>query len=253
MSQQYRDKEKLKYKNFRSILNIVRNVRERLKRMLKDLRRHMMMQQGGGGHNLSAEYQEVEYIENTAGSWLRIDSPVNYVITNFMEYTIDFEGTPNVQISNYPTLISCNDWNANILCRRSGGSAASLWASAVRIYDNSTYYPCDFYTRNTIYVKGTLSGSTTNQQTIVNGRPYNKSGSAYTTVKQKIELFRWGVSDFEFRGKMYYVYVSLDDVYKYELIPCYRKADNVAGMYDILNDVFYTNRGSGTFVVGSNI
>jgi hypothetical protein len=35
-----------------------------------------------------------------------------------------------------------------------------------------------------------------------------------------------------------------------DLIPCYRKADNVAGMYDIVNDVFYTNVGSGSFIVG---
>ena len=36
-------------------------------------------------------------------------------------------------------------------------------------------------------------------------------------------------------------------------IPCYRKADNVAGMYDIVNDVFYTNAGTGEFIVGGNI
>lgn len=38
------------------------------------------------------------------------------------------------------------------------------------------------------------------------------------------------------------------------LIPCYRKSDSVSGMYDILNDVFYTKSGgSGTLTVGPNI
>lgn len=37
------------------------------------------------------------------------------------------------------------------------------------------------------------------------------------------------------------------------LIPCYRKSDNVAGMYDIVNDVFYTNAGFGSFIVGPNV
>lgn len=34
-----------------------------------------------------------------------------------------------------------------------------------------------------------------------------------------------------------------------EFYPCYRKSDNVAGLYDVANDVFYTNNGSGSFTV----
>lgn len=37
------------------------------------------------------------------------------------------------------------------------------------------------------------------------------------------------------------------------LIPCYRKSDNVAGMYDNVNKRFLTNQGTGTFVVGSDV
>lgn len=36
-------------------------------------------------------------------------------------------------------------------------------------------------------------------------------------------------------------------------IPCYRKSDNEPGMYDTVNSVFYTNVGTGTFIVGSDI
>jgi len=36
-------------------------------------------------------------------------------------------------------------------------------------------------------------------------------------------------------------------------VPCYRKSDNVAGMYDVANDVFYTNAGNGAFTVGSDV
>jgi hypothetical protein len=36
-------------------------------------------------------------------------------------------------------------------------------------------------------------------------------------------------------------------------IPCYRKSDNVIGMYDVINDAFYTNSGTGTFIKGPNI
>ena len=33
-------------------------------------------------------------------------------------------------------------------------------------------------------------------------------------------------------------------------IPCYRILDNEIGMYDTVNDVFYTNQGTGTFIKG---
>ena len=38
-----------------------------------------------------------------------------------------------------------------------------------------------------------------------------------------------------------------------DLIPCYRIADNEIGMYDIVNDVFYTNAGTGTFTKGADV
>ena len=32
-----------------------------------------------------------------------------------------------------------------------------------------------------------------------------------------------------------------------DFIPCYRKSDNVIGLYDIINGTFYTNSGTGSF------
>lgn len=40
---------------------------------------------------------------------------------------------------------------------------------------------------------------------------------------------------------------------QYVLVPCYRKSDNKPGMYDVVNQVFYTNEGTGEFEVGGNI
>ena len=37
-----------------------------------------------------------------------------------------------------------------------------------------------------------------------------------------------------------------------DYVPCYRKADNVAGLYDLVTDTFLVNVGSGTFAVGNN-
>ena len=38
-----------------------------------------------------------------------------------------------------------------------------------------------------------------------------------------------------------------------DMYPCYRKSDNVIGMYDVVNAVFYTNSGTGTFVKGADV
>ena len=36
-------------------------------------------------------------------------------------------------------------------------------------------------------------------------------------------------------------------------VPCYRKSDGEIGMYDLVNGVFYTNSGSGTFIKGEDV
>ena len=38
-----------------------------------------------------------------------------------------------------------------------------------------------------------------------------------------------------------------------DFVPCYRKSDAVAGMYDLVNDVFYTNQGNGEFIIGNSM
>ena len=41
-----------------------------------------------------------------------------------------------------------------------------------------------------------------------------------------------------------------DNIMREGLYPVYRKSDSKPGMYDIVNNVFYTNQGSGEFLVG---
>ena len=52
--------------------------------------------------------------------------------------------------------------------------------------------------------------------------------------------------------KIYRCFYSCDEVESYKLYPVYLKSDSKPGMYDIVNNVFYTNQGSGEFLVGPN-
>ena len=40
---------------------------------------------------------------------------------------------------------------------------------------------------------------------------------------------------------------------KMNLIPAQRDSDGVLGMYDTVNNVFYTNDGNGSFVAGPDV
>lgn len=50
--------------------------------------------------------------------------------------------------------------------------------------------------------------------------------------------------------KKLYINNGTNELY---FVPCYRKSDYVAGMYDIINGAFYTNQGTGDFTCGREI
>lgn len=55
-------------------------------------------------------------------------------------------------------------------------------------------------------------------------------------------------------AKLYYVKIYDENgEIIHHLVPCYRKSDNVAGVFDSVKKVFLTNSGSGTFIVGGDI
>lgn len=53
-------------------------------------------------------------------------------------------------------------------------------------------------------------------------------------------------------GKVYYCKITVDGTLVRSFVPCYRKSDNIVGLYDLVNGVFYTNAGTGDFAKGEN-
>lgn len=73
-----------------------------------------------------------------------------------------------------------------------------------------------------------------------------------TTAGYKIYLFAFGENgnkwyNCSFSGRVYMCRIYSNSECVRDFIPCYRKSDNVIGMYDIINGQFYTNQGSGSF------
>ena len=77
------------------------------------------------------------------------------------------------------------------------------------------------------------------------------SSISFGSTTQNLHLFK-GLNNYN-RGKIC-SYIHFKNNQKViDLVPCYRKSDNVIGLYDLVNDTFYTNAGTGTFLKGSNV
>lgn len=53
--------------------------------------------------------------------------------------------------------------------------------------------------------------------------------------------------------RLYYLKLYDGNTLIRDFVPCYRKSDSVAGLYDTVNSQFYTNGGTGSFTVGPDV
>lgn len=89
------------------------------------------------------------------------------------------------------------------------------------------------------------------------GKYYRTTGVSYTpmgTVSNPIYLFAFNPS-YVVTGtnRCYYFKLYRDGKLIVDGVPCYRKSDGVAGLYDLVTGTFLTNSGSGEFVKGPDI
>lgn len=195
-------------------------------------------------------YIGVEYIESTGTQYLQLGVDTDYNTTNLY---IEYEYT-NVTASSgysqgaiyslsynrvyYDTLWSAFTTNGYGLYSYSYGSS-----SVNRLSENATLSKCIFERNsNGVFLNGT-------QQSI---------SSSYTPVgnnTSNITLFAMNYGENQsimMKSKLRIYSFKLGNIQgdKYDLVPCVRKSDNVAGMYDKINKKFYTNVGTGEFVIG---
>lgn len=55
------------------------------------------------------------------------------------------------------------------------------------------------------------------------------------------------------KAKIYYCKLWNGTSLVRNFVPCYRKSDNVIGLFDTVNQTFYTNAGTGTFTKGNDV
>ena len=198
---------------------------------------------------LPTEYQEVEYIES---------SGTQYINTGVIP-TVD----TGVKVRGHFTSIQKD--KDNII----------LGASDQTGFANGKPYSVDPWSDKVYFPFGGFAGDSTDTITITQTKNkqyeytlnYMDSGKASVDTLQITLPTRTSVTSnalylFCLNGNGtagYYAHFALEYLQItqgtsviHDYVPCYRKADNVAGLYDLVTGTFLTNAGSGTFAVGNN-
>lgn len=184
---------------------------------------------------LPSDYQEVEYIETTGSQYIDLGFKGNQDFKINLDTIVSYPGMLFGDITTSGTAISLN-FNTN-----AGGSVNRFGSRSVNDICSSLSYGVKYnieYSRYGLLVDG-------------NSLYEYESISDFETTANMSLLKAIGSSKIP-KLKLYTCKIYNADNLIRDFIPCYRKEDNVAGLYDIINSQFYINSGSGTFIVGEN-
>ena len=192
--------------------------------------------------SLPATYQEVEYVAGDGNSWVSVTPPVSNGVLCVDAEQDDLE--VNSMICGYRTgATQWYDWNVGSAGSeqrwyfRNGGNAVDMPATITLVGKRITSRALILFGGSPIS-SGSGGGFTIRPMLI--GNYYATTGSAaYGPIK----------------GKIFYVRILNPgtNTWAAAYVPCYRKADNVVGFYDVVNSAFYINAGSGSFTAGPDV
>lgn len=191
----------------------------------------------GKDNQLPSKYQRLEYIESTG---------TQYIDTNFIPnqdtrikvkiMTKDISGMANKTVFGSRESASSKNYSITM----GNGSQNSWWTG----YGTSNIATSSYALRDTLY-----EIEKNKNVTILNGSILATSESQTFTCSSNLYLFcmNQGGPKFYSNIELYYCKIWENGVLVRNMIPC-KNPSNVVGMYDTVNDVFYTNAGTGKFV-----
>ena len=191
-----------------------------------------------GWTKLPEGYDELEYIETTGTQWL--DTGVSSSII----YKLQFNYMPIGNVSTYDTYLGGTLDNFT-LARYGSDSTAYL-----RLRTTEISHSLNVYTNaiNTLIIDGNQKTITHNNQTFTTqavGALQSTTGNLFignhnsTTNSRPSKTRIYGLI----------LYDSSDEILR-NYVPAVNKSTGKAGLYDLVNGVFYGNSGTGDFVEG---
>ena len=193
---------------------------------------------------LPVGYTEVEYVQNTGTSTINTNFYPNTNTRVLCEMEM-------ITTQTYPKLFGAGTWNVdNSLFIEFGNTLSVHWIGAAAV--NYSNYPQSFafakheydLNKGNLYIDDTLVGT--------------KSYSSVVSVSSPFGIFSYingstaGNADEHFLGKLYTFKIYDDGTLVREFIPAKRDSDNIAGLYDIVNNVFYTPMETNVPLVAGN-
>jgi hypothetical protein len=205
------------------------------------------------GQILPSEYTQVEYIKSTG---------TQYIDTNYFanpnssyELTLKFDNpkSDSEWSTSHIGFINSTDYENNTrnISINFGGQPKEKQVLYIwRIMNqevNKNIVRDIILNKNVMSIKGTSFSY---------GQYTNTIPNSNDTVLQPLLLFAGRLSasvntPIIFNSYDMYVYdfkIYENDILVKHYIPCYRNNDNEVGLYDIVNNVFYTNQGTGNFL-----
>lgn len=190
---------------------------------------------------LPTAYQQVEYLRGDGGQY--IITPVTTADNQTIYCKFRKSATRDDRVfaasngSATNTVLFVSTTRQYIVKNNSNEAGVSQSTPA---FNANTVYDVTVNPNTTLTVNGT------NYTGVVQ---YGGSTSAFY-----INLFnQQGFSSQNLSGDMFNFRVTQSGSKIIDCIPCYRKNDNVAGMYDKVSNTFLTNSGTGSFTVGADV
>ena len=189
-------------------------------------------------------YTQVEYIQGTGTQW--IDTGRKMYNNSELEFCFSFDVIPE---------------NCSIFGSRHSGTANNFEiASSLPIFllysdygnyniGRATYNSAVINTKYICTISKSLRAFYDENRTLLARNTNLISEDNVTPSNARIFDTAGGYSANKLKGKVYYCKIWENGVLVRNMIPC-TNPSNVAGMYDTVNDVFYSNAGTGTFNVG---
>ena len=202
--------------------------------------------------HVPAGYTAVEYIETDGHS--RINNiPLNYTsISRTVELNVRIPSGKILKTTHY---LYYGNYDS-IKVRSESSSSSTTCDLLVTIGQLAKNWAIS---RDTDYNMKMIVDSNSNGQFYANGTLINEYPSVISSIPTYVYLFSYGTDSSQMATERIYDFkawdgtVQTDDNLVLDLVPCYRDSDQEPGMYDRVNDVFYTNSGTGTFILGPEL
>lgn len=189
---------------------------------------------------LPEDYTQLEYIESAGGQYI----DTQYKANQKTEYEVEFSYSSMANSSNGFVLgsrISSNQQNLSLTC-----DSGDIFVGRGNDYEQITVT-----TNINQKYKMKVTENNIIRDGIVISNAINNFGDETGTYNVRLFNCNQNGSFFRnFTGKIYSCRIWDNGELVREFIPCKRNSDSVLGLYDTVNNVFYTNAGSGSFTAG---